>query len=161
MLIIVALWGCISQGSNAGRIDFLNTSASALIGQSLECFLHSSKSGTPISRQCVGRILWLRMDVFFFFLTPFPVYCEEYTITRCWAFRRVSDTYHALYGLPLSCPLTISVFNVGLLVISCFSLGVHVALGQLPLPLGGRGNIDTFGAWRPLQVKIIVLGQDI
>ena len=73
----------------------------------------------------------------------------------------MSDTYHALYGLPLSCPLTISVFNVGLLVISCFSPGVHVALGQLPVPLGGRGNIDTFGAWRPLQVKIIVLGQDI
>ena len=52
-------------------------------------------------------------------------------------------------------------FIVGLLVISCFSPGVHVALGQLPVPLGGRGNIDTFGAWRPLQVKIIVLGQDI
>ena len=50
---------------------------------------------------------------------------------------------------------------IGLLVISCFFLGVLVALGQLPLPLGGRGNIDTFGAWRLLQVKIIVLGQDI
>ena len=97
----------------------------------------------------------------FFFLTPFPVYCEEYTINGCLAFRRASDTYHALYGLPLSCPLTNSVLFVGLLVISCFSPGVLVALGQLPVPLGGRGNIDTFGAWRPLQVKIIVLGQDI
>ena len=46
-------------------------------------------------------------------------------------------------------------------IISCFFLGVHGAVGQLPLPLGGRGHSDTFGVWRPLQVKTVDLGQDL
>ena len=85
-------------------------------------------------------VSWVIKVIIFFFLTPFPVYCEEYTINGCWAFRRASDTYHALYGLPLSCPLTIS-FLIGWIT-------SHIML----LPWGPRClGSASFAPWRPRQ----------
>ena len=48
---------------------------------------------------------------------------------------------------------------VVLIVSSCFFLGDHVAIDQLPLPLGGCGILRHLRGLRPLQVKTISWGR--
>ena len=97
----------------------------------------------------------------FFFLTPVPVYYEEYTIIRGLSFQ-VSVGHISCTIWSSSRPSTNDFFFICWITNHLMLLPWGPwCLVQLPLPLGGRGYTDTFGDWRLLQVKIIVLGQDI
>ena len=100
-------------------------------------------------------------ETFFFFFDPHSSLLREYTIIRGLSFQ-VSVGHISCTIWSSSRLSTNDFFFIGWITNHLMLLPWGPwCLGQLPLPLGGRGYTDTFGDLRLLQVKIIVLGQDI